>query len=100
MVFLDGGTSRTIRCRMINNQQLATWFQRRHYLSEKIRHIDALETALRRPDLVAIPEDPSQPTFLVQWGPVFMKWLKGEKISYLPENYSRMGWVEAKFVGE
>jgi predicted Zn finger-like uncharacterized protein len=55
---------------------------------------------VRRPDLIAIPEDPSQPSFFLQSGPVFMKLLNGEKINYLPENYYTAGWVEAKFVGE
>ena len=54
---------------------------------------------LRRPDLVAIPENPSRPTFLIQWGPVFMKKLDGEKINFLPENFHSRGWTEAKFVG-
>jgi hypothetical protein len=52
----------------------------------------------RHPDLVAIPADKSQPTFFLQWGQVFMKPLKGMTLKYLPENYHRKGWVEAKFI--
>jgi predicted Zn finger-like uncharacterized protein len=52
----------------------------------------------RHPDLVAIPEDKSQPTFFLQWGQVFKKRLNGEKLEYLPENYENSGWTEAKFI--
>ena len=52
----------------------------------------------RHPDLVAIPTDKSQPTFFLQWGQVFMKPLNGETLKYLPENYYKKGWVEAKFI--
>ena len=52
----------------------------------------------RHPDLVAIPEDQSQPTFFLQWGQVFMKPLKGETLKYLPENHYKEGWAEAKFI--
>jgi predicted Zn finger-like uncharacterized protein len=52
----------------------------------------------RHPDLVAIPIDKSQPTFFLQWGQVFMKPLNGETLKYLPENYHKKGWVEAKFI--
>ena len=52
----------------------------------------------RHPDLVAIPVDKSQPTFFLQWGQVFMKPLDGETLKYLPENYHKKGWVEAKFI--
>jgi len=56
-------------------------------------------TALtRHPDLAAIPEDSSQPTFFLQWGQVFMKPLNGEKFEYLPDGYYNKGWVEAKFI--
>lgn len=56
-------------------------------------------TALtRHPDLAAIPEDGSQPTFFLQWGQVFMKPLNGEKLEYLPDGYYNNGWVEAKFI--
>jgi predicted Zn finger-like uncharacterized protein len=56
-------------------------------------------TALtRHPDLAAIPEDGSQPTFFLQWGQVFMKPLNGEKLAYLPDGYYNNGWVEAKFI--
>ena len=50
------------------------------------------------PDLVAIPKDESQPTFFMQFDQVFMKQLKGTKLTYLPEDYYSTGWVEAKFV--
>ena len=55
-------------------------------------------TLTRHPDLVAIPADKSQPTFFLQWGQVFMKPLNGETLKYLPENYYKKGWVEAKFI--
>jgi len=56
-------------------------------------------TALtRHPDLAAIPEDNSQPTFFLQWGQVFMKPLNGKKLAYLPDGYYNNGWVEAKFI--
>jgi predicted Zn finger-like uncharacterized protein len=54
----------------------------------------------RHPDLVAIPADHSQPTFFLQWGHVFMKPLNGETLKYLPENYYKKGWLEAKFIEE
>ena len=43
--------------------------------------------------------DPSQPTFFLQWGQVFMKALDGERLEYLPDGYFNKGWVEAKFIG-
>jgi predicted Zn finger-like uncharacterized protein len=52
----------------------------------------------RHPDLVAIPEDKTQPTFFLQWGQVFMKPLDGERLEYLPDGYYNKGWVEAKFI--
>jgi hypothetical protein len=52
----------------------------------------------RHPDLVAIPEDNSQPTFFLRWGQVFMKPLNGERLEYLPNGYYNKGWVEAKYV--
>jgi len=52
----------------------------------------------RHPDLVAIPQDKSQPTFFLQWGQVFMKLLNGKALKYLPENYDKKGWMEAKFI--
>ena len=52
----------------------------------------------RHPDLVASPADRSQPTFILQWGHVFMKPLNGETLEYLPENYYNNGWLEAKFI--
>jgi hypothetical protein len=52
----------------------------------------------RHPDLVAIPEDNSQPTFFLQWGQVYMKSLSGEKLKYLPDGYYNKGWVEAKYI--
>ena len=52
----------------------------------------------RHPDLVAIPEDKSQPTFFLQWGQVFMKPLDGERLEYLPNGYYNKGWVEAKYI--
>ena len=56
-------------------------------------------TALtRHPDLAAIPEDSSQPTFFLQWGQVFMKPLNGKNLEYLPDGYYNNGWVEAKFI--
>ena len=53
---------------------------------------------LQPPDLVAIPRDENQPTFFIQFDQVYMKQLKGTKLTYLPENYYGNGWVEAKFV--
>ena len=52
----------------------------------------------RHPDLAAIPADPSQPTFFLQWGQVFMKSLNGEKLEYLPDGYYNKGWVEARYI--
>ena len=53
----------------------------------------------RHPDMVAIPTDKSQPTFFLQWGQVYMKPLYGVELTYLPENYTNKGWMEAKFIG-
>jgi len=52
----------------------------------------------RHPDLVAFPQDESQPTFFLQWGQVFMKLLDGEKLEFLPENYYTQGWRLADFI--
>ena len=52
----------------------------------------------RHPDLVAIPEDKSQPTFFLQWGQVFMKPLSGEELRYLPDGYYNKGWIEARYI--
>ena len=54
---------------------------------------------LQPPDLVAIPQDETQPTFFIQFNQVFMKQLNGSKLTYLPEDYYNQGWVEAKFLG-
>ena len=54
---------------------------------------------LHDPDLVAIPQDETQPTFFIQFNQVFMKQLNGSKLTYLPEDYYNQGWVEAKFLG-
>ena len=56
-------------------------------------------TFLQPPDLVAIPDDETQPTFFIQFNQVFMKQLNGSKLTYLPEDYYNQGWVEAKFLG-
>ncbi len=50
------------------------------------------------PDIVAIPVDPSQPAFFLQWGRVYMKQLNGSKFEYLPQDYDSQGWIEAKFI--
>ena len=54
----------------------------------------------RHPDLAAIPEDPTQPTFFLQWGQVFMKPLNGERLEYLPDGYYNKGWLEAKLIND
>ncbi|MBW2412500.1 MAG: zinc-ribbon domain-containing protein [Deltaproteobacteria bacterium] len=43
------------------------------------------------PDLVAIPEDKSQPTFFLQWGQVYMKQLNGSTLQYLPQDHHSQG---------
>jgi hypothetical protein len=53
---------------------------------------------LQPPDLVAIPTDKAQPTFFMQFDQIFMKTLNGDKLTYLPEDYYSIGWVEAKFL--
>jgi hypothetical protein len=54
---------------------------------------------VQSPDVAAIPEDKTQPTFFLQWNQVYMKQLNGEKLKYLPRDYYNGGWVEAKFMG-
>jgi hypothetical protein len=53
---------------------------------------------MQPPDLAAIPEDKSQPTFFIQFNQVYMKQLNGIRLTYLPEDYFNKGWVEVKFV--
>ncbi|UCF93864.1 MAG: hypothetical protein JSW39_06805 [Desulfobacterales bacterium] len=53
--------------------------------------------SIQLPELVAFPEDKSQPTFVYRWGQVFMKPLNGDQFKYFPEDYHDAGWVEAKF---
>ena len=53
---------------------------------------------LQPPDLVAIPQDKTQPTFFIQFNQVFMKQLNGSKLTHLPEDHYNQGWVEAKFL--
>jgi predicted Zn finger-like uncharacterized protein len=53
---------------------------------------------LQPPDLVAIPQDETQPTFFIQYNQVFMKQLNGSKLTHLPEDYYNQGWIEAKFL--
>lgn len=60
----------------------------------------ATTSLTRHPDLVAIPEDKTQPTFFLQWGQVFMKSIGGERLEYLPDGYYNKGWVEAKFIDD
>jgi hypothetical protein len=50
------------------------------------------------PDIVAIPEDKTQPTFFLQWNQVYMKQLNGENLKYLPRDYYNSGWVEATYI--
>jgi hypothetical protein len=76
-------------------------YQRRPERSEFFWQNGNFETnaLTRHPDLAAIPEDKSQPTFILQWGQVYMKPLHGVEIRYLPENFLDTGWSEAAFIG-
>jgi predicted Zn finger-like uncharacterized protein len=75
-------------------------YQRRPDKSEFMWQGGTIKTnaLTRHPDLVAIPEDKSQPTFFLQWGQVYMKPLYGLELDYLPENFNSKGWSEAKFI--
>jgi hypothetical protein len=76
-------------------------YQRRPAKSEFMWQGGTIKTnaLTRHPDLVAIPEDKSQPTFFLQWGQVYMKPLYGLDLNYLPENFNAKGWSEARFIG-
>jgi hypothetical protein len=52
----------------------------------------------QRPDVVANPADKSQPTFILVWDDVYMKYLNGQKLEYMPKNIYNSEWVKATFV--
>jgi predicted Zn finger-like uncharacterized protein len=54
----------------------------------------------QRPDLVAIPEDKSQPTYSLMWEQIYMKEFGGSRQVYLPENVFNSDWAKASFITE
>jgi predicted Zn finger-like uncharacterized protein len=52
----------------------------------------------QRPDLVANPLDKSQPTFILVWDDVYMKYLNGTKLEYVPKNIFNSDWIKIRFV--
>jgi hypothetical protein len=52
----------------------------------------------QRPDIVAIPVDSTQPTFVLLWGEIFMKYLEGSNLKYIPRNIHTSDWTKARFV--
>ncbi len=50
------------------------------------------------PALAAIPKDKSKPTLFVNQAGVYMKYLYGELLTHIPDNYYNSGWKQVKFI--
>lgn len=52
----------------------------------------------QRPDIVARPVDNSQPTFVLLWDEVYLKYLKDPQLKYIPQNIHTSDWVKIRFI--
>jgi len=50
--------------------------------------------------IVAYPQDPSSPTFILSWGIVYMKEIGGKKPEAFPENVWKEKWAQVNFLKE
>jgi predicted Zn finger-like uncharacterized protein len=50
------------------------------------------------PDIVARPVDNSQPTFVLLWDEVYLKYLKDPQLKYIPQNIHTSEWVKIRFI--
>ena len=52
----------------------------------------------QRPDIVARPADRTQPTFILLWNEVYMKYLNDPQVKYIPQNIHTSDWVKIRFI--
>jgi hypothetical protein len=52
----------------------------------------------QRPDIIARPVDNSQPTFVLLWDEVYLKYLKDPQLKYIPQNIHTSDWVKIRFI--
>jgi len=52
----------------------------------------------QRPDIIARPVDRSQPTFVLLWDEVYLKYLKDPQLKYIPQNIHTSDWVKIRFI--
>jgi hypothetical protein len=50
------------------------------------------------PDIVARPVDNSQPTFVLLWDEVYLKYLKDPQLKYIPQNIHTSEWIKIRFI--
>jgi len=50
------------------------------------------------PGIVAYPQDPSSPTFIVSWSSVYMKELGGKRPEAFPESPHKEKWAQVRFL--
>jgi hypothetical protein len=51
-----------------------------------------------QPDIIAYPTDKTKPTFILVWDGVYMKYLKGDPIKYIPAKLGSSDWLKSNFV--
>ena len=52
----------------------------------------------QRPDIVARPVDTTQPTFILLWDEVYLKYMKDPQLKYIPQNIHTSDWVKIRFI--
>jgi predicted Zn finger-like uncharacterized protein len=50
------------------------------------------------PDIIAYPTDRTKPTFILVWDGVYMKYLNGDTIKYIPAKLYSGDWLKSNFV--
>ncbi len=54
----------------------------------------------QRPDMVAYPVDKTQPTFISVGDEVYMKYLNGSELKYIPQNIHTSDWAKVRFISD
>jgi hypothetical protein len=55
-------------------------------------------TYYQRPDIIARPVDNSQPTFVLLWDEVYLKYLTDPQLKHIPQNIHTSDWVKIRFI--
>jgi hypothetical protein len=50
------------------------------------------------PDIIAYPTDKTKPTFILVWDGIYMKYLNGDTIKYIPARLYSSDWLKSNFV--